>query len=138
MTRLLFFLITTVMTLTLVLTSCSAAEEPLEPNQYRVTYYYYMISNNSVGNDWMRDVTCDGVRVRSGDVLTLSNSFSFRCKITEDDTSPDVGYKTVSFTGLQIGEKQERTVRIVITEDKGRYAGNTATWEVTVTVERLS
>lgn len=138
MTRLLSFLITTVMTLTLVLTSCSAAEEPLKPNQYRVTYYYYMISNNSVGNDWMRDVTCDGVRVRSGDVLTLSNSFSFRCKITEDDTSPDVGYKTVSFAGLQIGEKQENTVRIVITEDKGRYAGNTATWEVTVTVERLS
>jgi hypothetical protein len=138
MPRLLSFIISTVLTLTLVLTSCSPTEEPLEPNQYRVTYDFYITRNNSVGNDWYEDLLYKGDFVRSGSVLTLPKSFSFRCKITEHDASPDVGSKTVSFSNLEIGEKQEKTVYITVREDKGRYAGNTATWEATVTVERLS
>ena len=138
MHRILSFLITTVLTLTLVMTSCSPAEEPLEPNQYRVTYDCYMTSNRSVGNDWYKDLLYKGDYVRSGSVLTLPESFSFRYEITEDDASPDVGYKTVSFSNLEIGDKQEKTVYITVREDNGRYAGNTATWEATVTVVRLS
>jgi hypothetical protein len=131
-----FFLIA----VALVFFSCAAnkTESPKEPNQYKISFYFDMVSNNSVGNDWIKEFTYDGIRVRSGEVLTLTNSFSFRCKITEDDASPDVAYNTVSFSGLQIGETQEKTAKILVTEDKGRYAGNKATWEVIVTVERLS
>lgn len=138
MPHLLSFIISTVLTLTLVLTSCSPTEEPLEPNQYRVTYDFYITRNNSVGNDWYEDLLYKGDFLRSGSVLTLPESFSFRCEITEHDASPDIGSKTVSFSNIEIGEKQEKTVYITVREDKGRYAGNTATWEATVTVERLS
>lgn len=124
----------------LVFSSCAAneTESPKEPNQYKISFFFDLVANNSVGNDWIKEFTYDGIRVRSGEVLTMTNSFSFRCKITEDDASPDVAYKTISFSELQIGETQEKTAKIVITEDKGRYAGNKATWEVIVTVERLS
>lgn len=124
--------------LVIVSTSCSPSEEPLEPNQYRVTYDCYMSSNHSVGNDWYDDLFYKGDYVRSGSVLTLPESFSFRCEITEHDASPDIGSKTVSFSNVEIGETQEKTVTIIVREDNGRYAGNTAVWEVTVTVERLS
>ena len=122
----------------LVLSSCASTEKPLEPNQYRVTYDCYMTSNHSVGNDWYEDLLYKGDFVRSGSVLTLPESFSFRCEITEHDASPDIGSKTVSFSNVEIGETQEKTVTIIVREDNGRYTGNTAVWEVTVTVERLS
>jgi hypothetical protein len=95
------------------------------------------LSNNHVGNEWGSYFSVNGSKINSGDTITVkrNSSLSVYTEIVEYDNIPDVGQASYNFTvtpeyfeyGVMI------TQTIYVRENRGRYSGNTATWEVEYT-----
>ena len=102
---------------------------------YRINISKKCVRNNSVGNDWYFEYWINGESFYSGYELVapLDRKLekTIRVKITEDDSYPDTAMKEV---GIPIRDGVSDTLTLTVKENKGRYAGNTATWEVTITV----
>ena len=115
----------------------SAAEKTSTTVVMSVTTKYNMTSNNHVGNDWYKNCSIEGIKKDgfSNYKVNVGDQIIIRTTITEDDSSVDVGRNTATRTVTQSDLKNGFTVTQTITvrEDKGRYAGNTATWNVTHT-----
>ena len=105
-------------------------------NVYRINMSARMQSNNHVGNDWSYERYYNNEAVHDGFEVPgePGSSITVGMAITERDKSPDEGYETVSIT-LENG--YQTSFDIIVSEDMGRYAGNTATFTVTVTVTYL-
>lgn len=58
--------------------------------------------------------------------------------IEQDDSGDDYGSITIEFSKIGIGEKTSQTVIVKVAEDKGRYKGNIAKVEFTITIERIA
>jgi peptidoglycan hydrolase-like protein with peptidoglycan-binding domain len=90
---------------------------------------------NHVGESWSKYYSINGKSVSSGDTvdIVLGASISVYSKITEKDSSPDVGSakEDIEITqeyfdgGFTIAQK------VSVKEDKGQYAGNKAVWTIT-------
>ena len=105
-------------------------------NVYRVNMHARMLSNNSVGNDWSyaryynNEETHDGFEVTGEPGSTVN----VRMKITESDKSPDVGFGDAD---IVLEDGYSTSFDVTVREDRGRYSGNTAKFEVTVNVTYL-
>lgn len=120
----------------------------MEPNQHKITFDFFLISNDHVGNEWTENLYYhDGSQYTvacNGDVFfhdyNSGKSINVRYYIAEmDDGLNDSASGTFTFDEyLDVGETATKYRTVYITEDAGRYSGNKAKWEVTVTVERLS
>ena len=92
------------------------------------------ISNNHVGNDWWYSYKVNGNLVNSGDIIPIkvNSKLSVSSMIVENDSVPDEGKASYSLTVNQdyweCGFYIEQT--IYVTENRGRYTGNSATWYV--------
>lgn len=101
-----------------------------------------LIENNHVGNEWSHSCTVNKKNLDAGDSLdvetTSTGKITIVCKAEEDDKIPDIGSKTLTIpvNKLTTGEAKEYTVKVTVTENRGRYYGNTAVWEFTFEVER--
>ena len=117
--------------------SCVVTVLSSASKKMKVTISASCSNYNHVGNEWYTYFSVDGASVRSGSVVSISmnSNVSVYTEITEDDTYPDVGadsyscevthdYYTNGFTITQT---------IGVLEDRGRYAGNVATWTVKYT-----
>lgn len=137
---LLSLIIFIVVLLSLPISRTNRTETPSERNQHRVTVSFELISNDHVGNDWKKQIYFRNIEIDNNTIITAIRDFHIGCYIRElDEGEDDVSYAGFVFTpGSNVGEKQTMSKRITTTEDAGQYAGNTAVWEVTVTVERLS
>lgn len=98
---------------------------------YRVTASFDMDYNDHVGNDWSYYASVNGVRIKDGGstiTCKAGKPITVYAKCVEDDTYPDVGENTYEFTppASYIGDTFYASVGVVVTEDRGRYAGNTA------------
>jgi hypothetical protein len=58
-----------------------------------------------------------------------SEALNVSIKITENDKYPDVATENTSL------KKGINDFTLVVTEDRGRYAHNTASWKVSINVE---
>ena len=107
-----------------------------------VTVTARLMNNNSVGDDWELDFSVKTTReyklklstkhtvyVSPGGLLKVNS------KIRESDSIDDFtsksGYKFISTSNIFQGFKLK--YEIPVKENRGRYAGNTAYWEVTYT-----
>jgi len=92
---------------------------------------------NHVGQNWSRYYTINGDSVSSGDKveIILGQSITIYSKVTEKDTSPDVGRVTedVEITQEYFDNGFTITHKVSVREDSGRYSGNTAVWTITFT-----
>ncbi len=92
---------------------------------------------NHVGENWSRYYSINGKSISSGDTLdiVLGESLSIYTKITEKDTSPDVGsaQEDVEITQEYFDDGFTVTQKVSVKENKGRYSGNKAYWTVTYT-----
>ena len=105
--------------------------------------------NNHVGNDWAYgvNITLDGQEYSlskfSRNPLILDINYNSELEIIaiaqEQDTYPDTGYDSFSLNiqELFMNVTYEIELFITVTEDKGRYAGNTAEWKCVVLVEKV-
>ena len=90
---------------------------------------------NHVGNEWYKYFSIDNIQVKSGDkiTVTLGESIEIYTSFTEDDKVPDVGsaWDNVALTQNYIKNGFSITQTIYVTENRGRYSGNTAVWTAT-------
>ena len=103
---------------------------------YRLRISSYRVYNNHVGNQWSQYYTCNGKEFNSYDTITakFNSTVTIGVKIVERDSIPDVGRGTIY---LKLQDGQEKSINIIVRENRGRYSGNTAKWEVTCSVELL-
>jgi hypothetical protein len=69
-------------------------------------------------------------------VIAYSESLVFYAYAEEDDTVADKKKVRVDFESIKPGETLSKTVTVIVRENAGRYQGNRATWEFTITVNR--
>lgn len=105
---------------------------------YRISCSLMRLSTNSVGNEWSSGITYNGESIHSGDTITaaLNGTITITGTAIEHDSIPDSGSGSVSLS-LPGGEK---STQFYVRENRGRYAGNLAIWELTCSatlVERI-
>lgn len=100
--------------------------------------------NDHVGNEWSYQFGIDGYQVCSGNKWTIKwgNGIKFTAIAIEDDKIPDVGRTDQWYTpkkeDFKTGFTLENTV--IVYENRGRYAGNSAKYimSLTMTPERYT
>jgi len=90
---------------------------------------------NHVGENWSRYYAIDGQSISSGDMveIVLGQSITIYSKVTERDSSPDVGSakEEIEITQDYFDNGFTITQTVSVREDKGRYSGNKAVWTIT-------
>lgn len=100
------------------------------------------VENNHVGNEWEYSCTVNKKELKEGDTVEITAASSGKIKIvaeaTENDKYPDNGTKTLTIpvSKLKKDKNSTYTCNVTVTEDRGRYAGNTAVWKFTFNVKR--
>ena len=92
---------------------------------------------NHLGSNWTQEYYVNNRKVSEGSKVTLTagDTLTVKAVVTENDSQPDVGENTASRTisenDLNRGFKM--SVKVIVTENCGRYKGSTAEWTVTFT-----
>lgn len=122
--------------------AASKAKATTPEQKYKVTVSYSVkkVSNNHVGNSWTYVITSGETTINKGKSatfeLTGAESLELLCQATENDSYPDLGTSTITINMAELKEgKNSVTTTVIVTEDRGRYAGNTAEWKFTITIK---
>lgn len=102
---------------------------------YKVYCSLSMTANMSVGNEWLSSIEYNGKTLRNGDTITapLNSGITITGTVIESDSVPDYGSGSVRLS-LDGGEK---TTEIYVRENRGRYSGNFAIWELCCSAELI-
>ena len=105
---------------------------------YKISCSLRRLATNHVGNDWSSGITYNGKSIHSGDTIIalLNGSITITGTAIEHDSIPDSSGGSVSIS-LNGGEK---STQFYVRENRGRYAGNLAVWELTCSatlIERI-
>lgn len=105
---------------------------------YKITCSLSRLATNHVGNEWSSGITYNGKIIHSGDSITasLNGSITIMGTAIEHDSIPDSGSGSVTIP-LSGGEK---STQFYVRENRGRYSGNLAVWELTCSatlIERI-
>ena len=89
---------------------------------------------NHVGNEWVQRFYVNGEEVWSDSVITLNagDTITVEAEISEHDKNPDTGTETVNYIVTEQDLTRGFTIsfNVSVTENGGRYSGNTAKWSV--------
>jgi len=104
-----------------------------------------LVYNNHVGNDWYLEFFVNGQQVPVYQFglpkVVWTTTFSemttitVKARVIEEDKYPDVGFAMKTFTVTCPSHSQAATLEVLVREDRGRYAGNTALWRFRIRVE---
>lgn len=102
---------------------------------YKIHCSLSMISNMSVGNEWVKSIEYNGKAIKDGDRITapLNSSITIICTVTEKDSVPDIGNGSVQLSL----DGEEKTTEIYVFENRGKYAGSAAVWKLRCSAELL-
>ena len=103
---------------------------------YKINIYAYMLSNNHVGNEWYYYTTYNNNEFNNEtQIIDKSNTkINLITTIVEDDKIPDYGTNYITIT---LKNNFEATERISVRENRGRYTGNIAIWEIKYSVKLI-
>ncbi|ETT36539.1 hypothetical protein C161_08508 [Paenibacillus sp. FSL R5-192] len=91
-----------------------------------------LVENNSVGNEWAIGASVNGKDLEEGSSVTLNLKSTGTLKLEaiaeEQDKIPDYGDKSANVKLSSFSKSTNKTLSVVVTENRGRYSGNTATW----------
>ncbi|MEK4434724.1 MULTISPECIES: hypothetical protein [unclassified Paenibacillus] len=92
-----------------------------------------LIENNSVGNEWAIGASVNGKNLKEGSSVTLNlkstDTLKLKAEAEEQDKIPDIGSKSANVKVSSFSKSTNKTLSVVVKENRGRYSGNTATWE---------
>ena len=92
-----------------------------------------LIENNSVGNEWAIGANVNGKELQEGSSVTMnmkpSGTLKLEALAEEQDKIPDYGSTSTNVKLSSFTKSTNKTLTVVVTENRGRYSGNTATWE---------
>lgn len=122
-----------------VLTALNKAVEGLQMSTtcvWEISFYLQKTATNHVGNSWSKGVFYQGEQVWSGFEVTAREGAGITLigKAVENDNIPDVGSGSV-YLILKDGNEAETT--FYVRENRGRYAGNCAVWDLEVSCELI-
>lgn len=100
-----------------------------------------LIYNDHVGNEWWSGVEVNGKSLARGKSIKLkvksTDTIGITCSAGEDDSIPDDGYEYLEIKASKLKKgKNTYTVDVYVTENRGRYSGNSALWRFTFLVTR--
>ena len=111
--------------------------KPTPSTTFSVGFTYKVVDSNLVGNNWSCIYSIDGDGLYIGNTLAVSIGSVIRitATATENDNSKDVGSNSISRTISKddINNGFTTSFYVYVKEDRGRYAGNTATIKVKLT-----
>ncbi|UOK65120.1 hypothetical protein MT997_12490 [Paenibacillus sp. OVF10] len=91
-----------------------------------------LVENNSVGNEWAIGASVNGKDLEEGSSVTLNLKSTGTLKLEaiaeEQDKIPDYGSKRTNVKLSSFSKSTNKTLSVVVAENRGRYSGNTATW----------
>ncbi|WP_260986493.1 hypothetical protein [Paenibacillus xylanexedens] len=91
-----------------------------------------LVENNSVGNEWAIGASVNGKELEEGSSVTLNLKSTGTLKLEaiakEQDKIPDYGSKSTNVKLSSFSKSTNKILSVVVTENRGRYSGNTATW----------
>lgn len=100
-----------------------------------------LIDNQHVGNEWWWGGYVDGEEIEEGDSVTISVPASGKITLTaeaqEQDKIPEEGSSEATVKLSSLGKNTvKKTLDVTVTENRGRYSGNTATWRFVFEVKK--
>ena len=100
---------------------------------YRINCSLNMMANLSVGNEWLKSIEYNGKNIQSGStiIVPINSGITIKGTVMESDSVPDIGSGSVYLTSSD----NEKTTEIYVRENRGRYSGNFAIWELTCSAE---
>lgn len=96
--------------------------------------------NNHVGNEWYTAGYINDKEISEGSPVVLdlkaTGSIELKGYVEEQDKIPDKGETVSSIKVSDITKPLTKAVKVTVTENRGRYSGNTATWKFTFKVQK--
>lgn len=101
-----------------------------------------LIQNDSVGNEWIFSGNVNGIDIKQGKTINLTTTgnedISLSASAEEEDTYPDLGNgdENVNVSSLNLSKNNQKSIDVTVTEDRGRYSGNTANFKFNYSIIR--
>ncbi len=124
-------------------TTATAPTQPqTELRYYCISYSARLIMNNSVGNEWSYGASFNGEYISSDSTITATfygnkDPVIMLVAVESDKAKDDTGRSSIALPDIAIGEQCTITETVDVRENDGRYSGNLAQWEFTVTIYRV-
>jgi hypothetical protein len=100
-----------------------------------------LIYNNHVGNEWGYSSTINGIELDSNKTYTfkVTDHIYIKSTVMEDDSIPDIGTSSIDIdlSKLDFRKSNSFSTKVIVTENRGRYSGYSAEWELTYTLNRM-
>ncbi|GGN90730.1 hypothetical protein [Saccharibacillus kuerlensis] len=124
--------------LTLVLGGLYVPEKAAAAGTYVVTFQSArLVSNSHVGSDWYTEGSVNGKNVREGSSVKVSSgNIKLYAYAEEQDKIPDIGKanKTIKTSSVSSSGTTVK-IKVIVTENRGRYSGHQAVWEFTYKIK---
>jgi len=102
---------------------------------YEINITAFCVSNDSVGEEWVKKYIMDGNHISSVTRVTAPlNKPTVKiitATLTEIDKNSESATKNIAIT-LDNEYKTTNSAKLTIIENSGRYKGNSATWQIIV------
>lgn len=96
-----------------------------------------LIYNDHVGNEWAHALEMDGKYFSIYNPFLVETNAVYKVKFTTseaNETYPDAASAPLNIDPSKLDWEKEysKTLEVIVKERNGRYAGNTAKWQVTI------
>ncbi len=99
-----------------------------------------LVENNHVGNEWYTTASVNGKEIEEGSSVTLklksSESLKLKAYAEEQDKIPESGSANATVKVSSVTKDITKSLKVKVTENRGRYSGNTAEWKFTFKVQK--
>jgi type IV secretory pathway TrbF-like protein len=99
-----------------------------------------LVENSHVGNEWYTTASVNGKEIEEGSSVTLklksSESLKLKAYAEEQDKIPESGSANATVKVSSVTKDITKSLKVKVTENRGRYSGNTAEWKFTFKVQK--
>jgi hypothetical protein len=99
-----------------------------------------LVENSHVGNEWYTTASVNGKEIEEGSSVTLklksSESLKLKAYAEEQDKIPESGSANATVKVSSVTKDIIKSLKVKVTENRGRYSGNTAEWKFTFKVQK--
>lgn len=101
-----------------------------------------LVYNNQVGDEWKFDVKIEGKSVPIGKLVKIEGQDIIKVVFTaqEVDKVSDFGSASLRIdpAALDANNKEYTDIEVIVSENVGKYKGNTAKWKVRIYYTKIS
>ncbi|WP_150265537.1 hypothetical protein [Paenibacillus tepidiphilus] len=99
-----------------------------------------LVENNHVGNEWYTEASANGKAIEEDSPVVLdvkaSGSIELQAYAEEQDKIPESDTSTATVKISELSKPVTKAVKLTVTENRGRYSGETAEWKFTFKLQK--